>query len=135
MHTVHTYIVDVVFVIVVVVLQELDLTSTFVSKAALIVKRKLDLKEPKHTKPDRKKEEEERRKQKAPVKQQQQLQQQADPVKNKSAREPPGDAIKTPACKDVSSTVCICFFFLFEFKSFILFSYFAFPFRWGLSSA
>ncbi|KAG7273417.1 hypothetical protein CRUP_023642 [Coryphaenoides rupestris] len=65
--------------------------------------RKLDLKEPKNTKPDRKKEEEEeeeRRKKKAPVKQQQ-----ANPVKNKPAREPPGGAAKAPARKDVSSTI------------------------------
>ena len=62
----------------VVVLQELDLASSFVNKAALIVKRKLEQKEPKH-KPDRKDEK------KAPVTQEPEPEPEPkpEPTKNK----------------------------------------------------
>ena len=69
----------------VVAWQELDLTSSFVTKAALIVKRKLEQKEPKH-KPDRKEEK------KAPVKPV------AEPTKDKPVRAVP-DAPKPDAPK------------------------------------
>ena len=69
--------------------QELDLTSSFVNKAALIVKRKLEQKEPKY-KPERKEEK------KAPVKPV------AEPTKDKPVRPVP-DAPKPALSKDVSS--------------------------------
>ena len=72
-----------------VVGQELDLSSSFVNKAALILKRKLEQKEPKY-KPERKEEK------KAPVKPG------AEPTKDRPVRAVP-DATKAVLNKDVSS--------------------------------